>query len=130
MTIVKTLVPNHLRIQHTHDLFGVNFSLSLEPVVYTFASTLSKDYNGGYWEFYSLSNGGFYMAPDYDESFVVTCANGYQGTLSADAMGISCCLYAYSHLSFSDDIFIEHYYWLRDYMLDHEEAEYILRAID
>ena len=130
MTILRTPVPSHLRIQHTHDLFGINFPLSLEPLVYTFAGNLSDDYSGGYWIFYSLSNGGFYMAPDYDGSFEVCCANGYEGTLSADAFGINCCLYAYSHLSFSDDIFIDHYYWLRDFMLDHPEAEAILKAID
>ena len=66
------------------------------------------------------------MAPDYG-SFKVSCANGYQGILSADAMGINCCLYAYSDLSFSDDIYIDHYYWLRDYMLDHKEADELIR---
>lgn len=132
MKILKTLVPNHLRIKHTHDLFGSNLSLRLEAVIYAFASRyLSKDYNGGYWSFYSLSNGGFYyQAPDTDRTFKVSCANGYQGTLSADAFGINCCLYAYSDLSFSHDIFINHYYWLRDFMLEHPEAESILKSID
>ena len=131
MSILKTLVPNQLRIQHTHDLFQANFPLSLEPLVYTFAGNLSNNYNGGYWEFYTLSNGGFYMAPDSDKPFNVCCENGYEGTLSADAFGITCCLYAYSHLSFTDEVFIDHYYWLREYMLDsHPEAEAILKAID
>ena len=130
MTILRTKIANNQRIQITHDLFGINFPLSLEPLVYTFASNLADTYTGGYWKFYSLSNGGFYMAPDYDGSFEVCCANGYEGTLSADAFGITVCLYAYSHLSFSEDIFIDHYHWLRDFMLDHEEANEILRAID
>jgi hypothetical protein len=30
--------------------------------VFDTASQLSPDYNGGYWEFYNLSNGGFYIA--------------------------------------------------------------------
>ena len=130
MSILRTPVPSHLRIQHTHDLFGVNFPLSLEPLVYAFAGNLSNDYSGGYWNFYTLSNGGFYMAPDSDTPFKVNCENGFEGSLSADALGIAICLYAYSHLSFSEDLFIDHYYWLRDFMLDHPEAESILRAID
>ena len=130
MSILRTKVANHLRIQHTHDLFDINFPLSLEPLVYTFAGKLAEEYNGGYWEFYTLSNGGFYMAPSSDKQFNVCCENGYEGTLSADALGITVCLYAYSHLSFTDEVFIDHYYWLREYMLDHDEAEDILKAID
>ena len=81
MTVLRTKVANHLRIQHTHDLFGINFPLSLEPLVYTFAGNLAEEYNGGYWECYTLSNGGFYMAPDSDKQFKVCCENGYEGTL-------------------------------------------------
>lgn len=44
------------------------------------------------------------------------------------------CLYAYSHLSFSDDGFAQicaqHYHLLREYMLKHAEAGAILGAID
>lgn len=69
------------------------------------------------------------MAPDSDKSFKVSCAIGYEGTLSADAFGINCCLYGYSHLSFSDDIFLDHYYWLKDYIMEHKESEEILRSI-
>ena len=110
MTILRKIIANNQRIQHTHDLFGSNFPMQLEPIVYTFASNLSEDYTGGYWEFYSLSNGGFYMAPDSDKPFKVSCANGYEGSLSADAFGVNCCLYSYSDLSFSNDIYINHYY--------------------
>jgi hypothetical protein len=39
------------------------------------------------------------MSPD--DSFMVTSENGYSRTLSTDAFGIVCCLYAYSHLTFS-----------------------------
>ena len=36
MTILRTIVQNNQRIQHTHDLFGIHFPLSLELLVYTF----------------------------------------------------------------------------------------------
>jgi hypothetical protein len=74
------------------------------------------------------------MAPDFDEPFNVCCENGFEGELSADALGIAACLYAYSHLSFGQGQFAEtcarHYHLLRDYMLAHPEAKAILGAID
>lgn len=81
-----------------------------------------------------LDNGGFYMAPNSD-TFQVSCQNGYEGTLSGDAFGITVCLYAYSELSFSDipeltETCAEQYHLLREYIFDHEEAKAILRAID
>lgn len=125
---------NH-RVSHTAALFGVHFPLRFEPYVYAVTSRLSTEYRGGYWEFYALSNGGFYMAPHADRLFRVSCDNGFEGNLSADALGIAACLYAYSHLSFDgDDAFVEtcteQYHLLRDYMLEHTEARGILGAID
>ncbi len=73
------------------------------------------------------------MAPDTDVIFSVSSDNGYEGTMSADALGITACLYAYSHLSFDPkltEICAEHYHLLREFMLDHDEARSILAAID
>jgi hypothetical protein len=134
-SITRKQVPNQQRSQHTADLFGLNFPLSLEPLVYALTDNIAEAYNGGYWEFYTLSNGGFYMAPHSDSPFNVSCENGFEGQLSGDALGITVCLYAYSHLSFSgkrgfDETCAQQYHWLRDYMLDHVEAAAILGAID
>lgn len=134
-TITSQQVSDKLRIQHTSDLFGIRFPLNIELAVYSIAGNIASDYNGAYWEFYALSNGGFYMAPCSGQSYQVSCENGYEGTLSADALGITACLYAYSHLSFSSnpafaEICANHYHWLRAYMLEHTEASKILGAID
>ena len=122
------------RVNHTAALFGVHFPLHLEPTIYAFAEHLSPDYRGGYWLFYTLSNGGFYMTPDDDRPFSVRSENGFSGVLSADALGITACLYAYSHLSFSKmliaDTFAAQYHRLREYALDHAEAGAIMAAID
>jgi hypothetical protein len=56
---------------------------------------MAQDYSGGLWEFYTLSNGGFYMAPSTDVIFHVSCDNMFEGDLSGDALGITACLYAY-----------------------------------
>jgi len=123
-----------LRVTYTANLFGVHFPFKLEPTIYGMADRLAPAYNGGYWHFYGLSNGGFYMAPATDTIFDVSCENGFDGKLSADALGITACLYAYSHLSFGEGEFAqvcaEHYHLLRDFMMEHAEARAILRATD
>jgi hypothetical protein len=112
------------------------FTARVEPYVFGIARTLSEDYDGGYWDFYALSSGGLYMAPAGNERYGVRCGNGYEGTLSGDALGIVCCLYAYSHLSFAgpDALAREcarQYHLLREWMLaGHGEAAAILAAID
>ncbi|MGA7181255.1 MAG: antirestriction protein [Thiobacillaceae bacterium] len=116
-------------------LFVVYFPMQFEPFVYSVTSELSSDYHGAYWQFYILSNGAFYMAPEPERLYFVACENGYEGNLSADALGIAACLYAYSHRSFAGDnalaeTCVQHYHWLRGYVLEHPEARYILRAID
>lgn len=132
--ITSQLVAEDQRIPLTARLFGMHFPMRLEPFVFGMAGTLAAGYHGGYWQFYALSNGGFYMAPRSDSHFNVSCDNGFEGELSADALGLVCCLYAYSHLSFGEGAFAEacaeHYHLLRDYVFGHPEVRSILRAID
>ncbi len=96
---------------------------------------MAADYHGGYWDFYTLSNAGFYMAPSTDHVFAVSCANSFQGELSGDALGITANLYAYSHLSFTGDggfprQCARQYHLLKEYMCQHPEVANILGAID
>lgn len=132
--VTRETVPEDQRMAVVARLFGIHFPLKLEPVVYGITERMAADYHGGFWGFYTLSNGGFYMAPDEDRVFHVTCDNMYVGDLSADALGIAACLYAYSHLSFSDGQFARvcacHYHRLREYMLEHSEVKEILQATE
>ena len=133
LTCSKTLSDDD-RVNYAASIFSFDFSFRLEPVVFAFAERLSRDYTGGLWEFYALSNGGFYMAPAAG-AFHVTCENSFEGELSAEALGIVACLYAYSHLSFGDqgslpEACAAQYQLLREHALDHAEARSILAAID
>lgn len=115
-------------------LFGTRF-LWIESFVFDTASSLSPEYDGGLWDYMALTNGGFYMAPTAREQFTLECTNGFSGTLSADAFGITTSLYALSFLSFSpDEAFsekcAEHYHLLRELAVDHPEASCIFRATD
>jgi hypothetical protein len=44
-----------------------NLMIKAEAMIYFRLSQLSADYQGGYWECYQLSNGGFYLAPSDPE---------------------------------------------------------------
>ena len=84
------------------------------------------------WQFFELSNGGFYMSPPEDSYELTIHSNGFRGHMSADAAGITVCLFAFSHLSFeyTTDIISRHYHWLLEYAKDHVEASAIFAAID
>ena len=130
----RELLNNQERVNYPAKLFGVHFPFRMEPTIYDTAGRLSGDYHGGYWLMYRLESVGFYMAPDGNQ-FKVSCPNGYEGTMSGDAFGITVCLYAYSELSFSGipgfiEVCAEQYHLLREFMFEHPEAEAILRAID
>lgn len=139
--ITRCLVPEVERMTFVDRLFGISYVLKLEPTVFQFAEHLAADYHGGYWHFYDLSNGGFYMAPRTDTVYAVSSLNGFDGEMTGDALGVTACLYSYSHLSFGDGLtstgngrFAEtcaqHYHLLREYMFGHAEVRSILQAID
>ena len=133
MTVYRILLNDTDRMNYTASHFGDNFPFRIEPFIFDMAGSLSRDYTGGYWNMYELSNSGFYMSPESDTPFHVCCMNGYEGTLSADAFGITVCMYAYSNLSFSEElaeVCAEQYHLLREYMFVHREIKAILAAID
>jgi hypothetical protein len=134
-TIFRETLTDAQRAAHTHKLFGIRFPMYVESFVFDTAGSLSEAYNGGLWQFHSLSNGAFYMAPDQAGPLHVVCENGFEGGMSADAFGITVCLYAYSHLSFSGNeefaqTCAQQYHWLREYMAEHAEVAAILGATD
>lgn len=124
-------VPEHARIGTLPRHFGRHM-LAVEGLIYDFMSRFASGYGGGVWRFFELSNGGFYMSPP-DEAYELRIdSNGFQGRMSADAAGITVCLFAFSYLSFeyTTEVFSRHFHWLRDFAMDHPEAGLIFEAID
>ena len=135
VSITRELIPEVQRADFVDHLFGMAYPLQLEPAVFMFASKLSPTYRGAYWNMYALSNAGWYMCPDDDVRFSARCDNGYDGFMTADAFGIVCVLYAFSHLSFlaigdAASNYAHHYHRLRDFAAEHQEAAAIFAAID
>lgn len=133
-TIICNTVPESERMDFVDKLFGISYVLKLEPTVFGIAGMLAAEYSGAYWEFFSLSNGGFFMAPRGDTIYDICCENGFEGKLSASGLGLAACLYALSNLSFGGDAFADlcatQYHLVREYMFQHQDAKAILRAID
>jgi hypothetical protein len=81
----------------------------------------------------TLSNGGFYMAPEGPECLTLSWAdNHFEGRLSADAAGIVATLFALCHLANTtgEDRISDLYYHLLDFAACHPESTLIFGAID
>jgi hypothetical protein len=130
--LVACVVPEALRLQQLPRFFGPGM-LKVENSIFDFAAMLSNDYEGCYWQFHTVTNGAFYMTPpDEEGGYNVVSPNGWSGNLDADAFGITVCLFAYSHCSFTPgfDQVAEAYHLLREFACQHPRCADILQAID
>ncbi len=134
-----SLVAEDNRLDFLPTFFTPRLMMRGEALIYAWMDRLSEDYKGGYWHFYTLSNGGFYLAPALDSPMRVAVAgNWFESELSADAAGIVATFFALGQLasevqesdSDAGDVLIDRYYFLRDFAANHAEGSAIIRAID
>lgn len=131
-TITRTECPESLRMEFLPNAVGNQF-FRYEQLTFAFMDKACPAYDGGYWNFYSLSNGGFYMALNIDNRLKLQWPDNYfEDEMSADAAGIGVSLMAQNTLACKapSQRIIEQYYALRDYAAQHEEAAMIYRFID
>lgn len=124
--ITTTFIAEKDRLNLLSNFFGNQLMIRGESLVYAYMGSLALAYNGGGWDFYTLSNGGFYMAPKA-ESFEVT-NELTTVTLSGDAAGVAATMLAINHLLSSGaecDKLRSSYQALRDYASSHVEASLI-----
>ena len=133
--ISAALVAEADRLKFLPLKFGRAF-MRAEALVYAWMRKLSPDYAGGFWDFFTLDNGGFYLAPDVQDKLRVQCdGNWFDGEMSADAAGIVASLFAVGQLvhelqGVEREKLCDAYYHLRAYASEHPESELIMRAID
>lgn len=130
--IASAVVPDELRLNVLPCYLGRHY-VEGESLVYDWAARLHRSYEGSYWNFFALSNDGFYMAPsNMGRVHVRWHMNGYSDMMGADAFGITVTLFALCHLAEKtlDDSIIERWHQLREFAAQHVEAANILRAID
>ena len=130
--IEKTLIPEEKRMDFLPKHLGNHF-LKFEMLVYSFMDTFCEEYSGGYWEFYSLSNGGMFISVSGDPQYrVVNAMNYFDDTLSAEAASIGINLFALNAIlcETRDEHIFDLYDHLYDFVADHPESAKILRFID
>ena len=103
------------------------------------AKKMMPEYEGGFWHFIRLPDGGGYMMPDGDRFHIVNGANWFDRTVSADAAGVILTslvinrqLWLYHD---SGDAGLTHLYRMRDAQLwrhieFHPECNAIYAALD
>ncbi len=139
--ISDRLVADGDRLNFLPKHFGTRSFMEGEAQVYHWMRRLNAHYSGGYWEYYELSNGGFYLALDEstaqhlegDGLVTIRCqeGNGYVGRMSRLAAGVAVTMFAvnrmlyagHDHLGLAFDRLME-------FARSHPEARAILSAID
>lgn len=135
-TIVAKLVPDDVRHQFLPKYYRSAFMWA-ESLTYEYASRFIAGYSGGYWEFFELSNGAFFMAPSGEDLLRLVVTDNYTDVeVSPEAAGIVVTLYTLNYLMHArvraaeKERFIELYCKLLDYVLDHKDGAAIRKAID
>ena len=105
--------------------------LAFEWSVFNWMGILCSEYKGGFWDFYDLSNGGFYIAPDLKHPMrLMWPGNYFDGEMSPDAAGIVATLFTLNSFAERSPVFREKYVKLYNYIESHSEAQAIYAAID
>lgn len=131
--IIRTQCPDELRLDFLFNRVSKHF-LQYEHATFAYMDEVCKAYTGGYWDFYDLSNGGFYMAlTDREEELpILGINNGFDGSMSPDTAGIAVSLIVQSRFAwkYQPEPYSQYYYALRDYAAQHEEAPSIFGFIN
>ena len=130
------VVPDNNRIKFLPKHVGL-FMTRFETSIYNWMSRLDNEYNGGYWEFYELDNGGFFLAPSEDRDYKLCSINHNEEVISNISAGIVVTMFALGSLMFMDNIhdnmqspLVDKYYALKDFAADCDEAKEIFSLID
>jgi hypothetical protein len=111
--------------------------MMVENAVYNVANMLCSEYRGGFWDFYEVPNGGFFMALD-KKMELCNPLNYSDEEMSGEAAGITICIYAYERVgcavmdkfpNIAEKLFRQ-MDLLKDYADQHPEGAKIFRLID
>lgn len=129
--IKRCLWPTKRRLDF-YSTFIPKQAMRFETMVFTYMDTFCTPYSGGYWEYYALSNGGFYIGLKREGTIQVeNTMNYYKGEMSIDAASIGVNLFALCDCAErGGQHLLDAFHYLRDYALIHPEKEQILAFID
>ena len=134
--IHKTHCSIHQRMDFLPQYIG-NAHIEFQNRIYFFAQQFIEGYDGGYWEFYHLSNGGFLMEWDNSNNITINSPNGSHAEVDTETASIILNLMVLSELSFTllvdTDILdkvVHCFHALREFALNHPNSATILKLID
>ncbi|MDN7880083.1 antirestriction protein [Burkholderia aenigmatica] len=129
--ITASIVPDDDRLDILLRTFGVQHVQRAEGLVFSWMRRLCQDYNGGYWDYWKTTNGGFFMAPSAAGA-VTLSSNMEDVELSSQAGGIVASLFAWGQLCNTTELdeHIELYHAVREFAREHAEGQRILALID
>lgn len=79
--VTASLVAEAQRLDFLPAYFGPRLMMRGEALVYAWLRRLCERYSGAYWHYYTLSDGGFYMAPDLaDRLEIEVDGNGFEAS--------------------------------------------------
>jgi hypothetical protein len=89
MAITATLVPEEARENFLYSKLNMAM-MNFEAIAFSNADRFCEEYNCAYWDFYELSNGGFFMAPALQKETVAVSndMNYYSGECSPHDLGV------------------------------------------
>ncbi len=131
--VIRTIVPENIRLGFLPRLLGTIPGLRFEHQTYAIMRMLCTDYNGGFWQYAELSNGGGFMFPQRNEPMALQWSDNYfKGVATPEVAGIIASLISLSALSAAGDRFGTLNNLLLDYVacLESDDRELINRAID
>ncbi len=138
IVITASMVPQKERLNFYPSI--TRQFLFLEGMVYRFSEQFLTEYDGGYWEFVTLDNGGKFAYPVMSAPVTLNNPNNYaSGEFSSEAAGMCIWLIVLSVcaiVAFEKDDYAEmenfscHQTCLMEYARAHPEWDNIARVID
>lgn len=134
ITISETLVPDRERFEFLPKMFPGCY-LVAESTVNAIFRQLTESTDPVNWDFYTLSNNGYYMAPSVTHGkFHRFVARGHSFTnvMSCRAIGVTTSLFALGAMVTKTDSaqLLDHYFALYDYVPFLEESDLIQATIN
>lgn len=137
--ITATVVDEAQRLEMLPKYFKSLMGI-VENKYYRMADYLSSQYQGAYWEFVELSNGGFFMYPLISgEKIKIDADVGMiygEQEMSPVGFGLVVALFTYSHLAEAmvednkRELLLKQYHKVMEHAREHEDFWLILKAID